>query len=78
VDDSQDIATLKPHGGGGTDFRPVFDWIADQPYQPDALVYLTDGLGAFPQSAPPYPTIWGAIYKGVKYPFGDVVEIEIK
>lgn len=78
VDDSQDIRTLKPHGGGGTDFRPVFDWIDDLPAQPDALVYLTDGRGSFPKSAPPYPVIWGSIYKSSKYPFGDVVEIEIK
>jgi predicted metal-dependent peptidase len=78
VDDSQDISALKPHGGGGTDFRPVFDWIDTQPGQPDALVYLTDGLGSFPDGPPPYPVIWGAIRKGVKYPFGDVVEIEIK
>jgi predicted metal-dependent peptidase len=78
VDDSMEIAGLKPHGGGGTAFEPVFDWISDQSEQPDALVYLTDGLGSFPKSAPPYPVIWGNIHKGSKYPFGDVVDIEIK
>jgi predicted metal-dependent peptidase len=78
VEDSQDIPGLKPHGGGGTDFRPVFDWIDEQPAPPDALVYLTDGLGRFPDQAPAYPVIWGNIYKQAKYPFGEVVEIEIK
>ena len=79
VDDSQDINALKAHGGGGTDFRPVFDWIDAEGVTPDALVYLTDGLGVFPDGAPTYPVIWGAItgYE-VKYPFGDVVDIEIK
>lgn len=78
VDDAQDINALKPHGGGGTDFRPAFDWIDDQPSQPDALVYFTDGMGRFPDSAPAYPVIWGNIFKQSKYPFGEVVEIEIK
>lgn len=79
VDDSQDISSLKAAGGGGTDFRPVFEWIDKEGVTPEALVYLTDGLGSFPGEQPAYPVIWGAI-KGynVKYPFGDVVEIEIK
>jgi predicted metal-dependent peptidase len=78
VDDAQDINALKPHGGGGTDFRPAFDWIDDQPSQPDALVYFTDGMGRFPDSAPAYPVIWGNIFKQSRYPFGEVVEIDIK
>jgi predicted metal-dependent peptidase len=78
-ENTEDVGGLKPAGGGGTDFRPVFDWIEEEGLQPDALVYLTDGLGAFPDSAPRYPVLWGAL-KGynVAYPFGDVVEIEIK
>ena len=79
VENAMDIDGLKPAGGGGTRFEPVFEWIADQSMAPDALVYLTDGLGSFPKDAPAYPVVWGAI-KGynVKYPFGEVVEIEIK
>jgi predicted metal-dependent peptidase len=79
VDDSQDISSLKAAGGGGTRFEPVFEWIEKEGITPEALVYLTDGLGSFPSEQPAYPVIWGAL-KGynVKYPFGDVVEIEIK
>ena len=79
VENAMDIDGLKPAGGGGTRFEPVFDWIDEQSLAPDALVYLTDGLGSFPSQAPGYPVVWGAI-KGynVKYPFGEVVEIEIK
>ena len=62
-------------GGGGTDFRPVFDQIEKLGLQPDALVYLTDGLGSFPRVAPAFPVIWGNIYPNSKYPFGDVVDI---
>ena len=78
ISDPSEISSLKPKGGGGTDFRPVFDWVADNLTYPDALVYLTDGLGSFPEHAPDYPVLWGDIYGHVKYPFGDVVSVPLK
>ena len=45
-------------GGGGTDFRPVFDWLRAGGQRPDALVYFTDACGEFPATAPPYPVLW--------------------
>ncbi len=45
-------------GGGGTSFRPVFEWIADRCLRPDLLLYFTDAQGAFPQDMPDYPVIW--------------------
>lgn len=45
-------------GGGGTDFRPVFDWVAVQDRPPDALVYFTDADGEFPAREPDYPVLW--------------------
>jgi predicted metal-dependent peptidase len=63
-------------GRGGTDFRPVFDEIREMGIKPDALVYLTDGYGDFPQVEPDYPVLWGDITKDPKhYPWGEVVEI---
>lgn len=62
-------------GGGGTSFVPVFDWIEKEGITPDALVYLTDGMGTFPSHEPKYHVIWGSIYEASKYPFGDVVNI---
>lgn len=78
VEQGSDIDHLKPHGGGGTDFRPVFDWIDEQPDTPDALVYLTDLMGSFPDHAPNYPVIWGDIYNKSKPPFGDHVFVDVK
>lgn len=77
--ETEDVGGLKAAGGGGTAFEPVFDWIEQEGITPDALVYMTDGLGSFPAQAPKYPVLWCAM-KGynVQYPFGDVVEIEIK
>lgn len=76
--DSSDLAGLKPHGGGGTDFRPAFDWVEAEGVTPECLVYLTDGMGTFPDRAPSYPTLWGNIYPHAKYPWGDVVQVDIK
>lgn len=65
-------------GGGGTAFEPVFKEVADMGITPDALVYLTDGYGSFPNPKDvPYTVIWGNISPPgvVKYPFGDVVDV---
>lgn len=48
------------YGCGGTDFRPVFDYIDQQRQDPDGtqfrgLLYLSDGCGSFPNKAPDYP-----------------------
>ena len=78
VEDAQDVNALKPLGGGNTDFRPVFDKIEELGLTPDALVYLTDGYGSFPDKAPDYPVVWGDISGRTKYPWGDTVHIDMK
>jgi len=78
IEDTSDLLDVKKKGapgGGGTRFEPVFDKIAELDIQPDALVYLTDGYGSFPTAAPTYSVLWGSISTGVKYPFGEVVEL---
>ncbi len=46
-------------GFGGTDFRPVFDYVDDLVEQGEfenlrGLIYFTDGLGIFPSNCPTY------------------------
>lgn len=66
-------------GRGGTDFRPVFDELAEMGEEPEALIYLTDGYGRFPKEPPPYQVIWGSTTEGkVKYPFGEVVSVPVR
>jgi len=61
-------------GGGGTDFTPVFEWIARESLRPDVLVYFTDAEGDFPPMAPPYPVIW--LVKGrAEVPWGERVQL---
>lgn len=78
VDDLNQIRCKGAPGRGGTDFRPVFERIGEEGWTPDALVYLTDGMGTFPAEAPNFPVIWGSIYPQSKYPFGDVVDVPVQ
>jgi predicted metal-dependent peptidase len=68
------LRDFKLKGGGGTDFRPVFDRVKSLPDSPEAVVYFTDGYGAFPDEHPNYPVVW-VDYGGTEYPFGEVVRI---
>ncbi len=61
-------------GGGGTDFRPVFDWVETESLSPNLLVYFTDAEGDFPKLAPNYPVIWLVKGKGV-VPWGERVQL---
>ena len=61
-------------GGGGTDFTPVFDWVAQQDQTPELLVYFTDCVGKFPKFAPNYSVIW--LVKGqAQPPFGQRIQL---
>lgn len=79
--DPSDVAAMVVRGskgGGGTDFRPVFQYAAELNQEIDCMVYLTDGDGTFPKHAPKFPVVWGDISGDPsKYPFGDVVNIPV-
>ena len=70
-----DTVKLRNLGGGGTDFRPAFEHVAAAEDLPVALIYLTDGDGAFPSEEPEYPVLWATI-KSNQYPFGEVVAVK--
>ena len=49
----------KATGGGGTAFRPVFDYVEKHPeLEPALLIYFTDCYGHYPDRAPAYPVMW--------------------
>lgn len=55
------IEHLELYGFGGTDFRPVFDYVAQLLEQKklkkvNGLLYFTDGAGVYPETEPPYKT----------------------
>lgn len=64
---------LLPVGGGGTSFSPVFDWVSEQPFTPEVVVYLTDGYGDQHHiKQPSYDVVW-LTTDNADFPFGTVV-----
>lgn len=66
-------------GRGGTDFRPAFERFRQTP-TPEAVVYLTDGMGDYPATPPPYPVLWVLSRPGPQWrehlPFGTAIVLE--
>ena len=68
-------------GRGGTDFRPVFEWIekdVEEALEPDAVIYLTDGYGTFPMLEPRWPVVWVVPPSGLddaRFPWGSVIRV---
>jgi predicted metal-dependent peptidase len=61
-------------GGGSTDFRPVFEWAAQQDIQANVLLYFTDGHGTFPKAPPTFPVVW--LVKGkAAVPWGQRIQL---
>ncbi len=56
-------------GGGGTDYRPTFDYIEANLPMNTMLLYFTDGDGWFPKYPPNYEVLW-ALSRPAKVPFG--------
>lgn len=63
-------------GGGGTDFRPPFEYIDKHGLTPTCLIYLTDGYGPFPQHPPSYPVLW-CMTTDIQPPWGEVVKVKL-
>lgn len=65
---------IDPKGGGGTDFKPGFEWLEENGEEPVCILYFTDGYcSSFPQD-PGTPTMWVLTERNrsFKPPFGDV------
>lgn len=68
------VAPRQFAGGGGTSFKPVFDWVERQGTRPDLLLYFTDAEGDFPAAEPDYPVLW--LVKGkAGVPWGQRIQL---
>ena len=66
---SGEILDFSLKGGGGTDFRPAFEYIENELPDTSLLIYFTDAEGTFPENEPLYETIW-VLSKNNNVPFG--------
>jgi predicted metal-dependent peptidase len=67
-------------GGGGTSFKPFFQWVKRENAHGNrpVCIYFTDGYEDFPAVAPDSPVLWLVLPGGLessRYPFGKVVRM---
>ena len=68
---------IEPHGGGGTAFSPVFDYLNKHGIDPIACVFLTDLYCDDYGDEPSFPVLWVATDKDkTDAPFGEVVVMD--
>lgn len=68
---------LQFSSGGGTDFRPGFEYLEQKDIEPKAAIYFTDGeCNRFPKQAPDYPVLWAGTHRRFNPPFGEVLLYE--
>jgi predicted metal-dependent peptidase len=67
--------TFPAIGGGGTDFRPVFQLVEKEGIEPVCLIYLTDLCGSIPSAPPDYPVLWVCTTEKVA-PWGETIRLE--
>jgi len=71
---TDDALDIRPHGGGGTAFSPVFQYLYEHDIEPTACVFLTDLVCHDFGNAPDYPVLWVSTYAD-DAPFGEVVKM---
>jgi len=70
------IEQAKACGGGGTSFRPAFEWVAQRGLTPACLIYLTDLYGDWPEAAPEYPVLWLCTTDATAPEWGETIRID--
>lgn len=72
-----ELSKLLLSGGGGTDFKPVFNWIKKEFNNDiDSLCFFTDLYGDFPKLPTLYETFWITDTTDTKPPFGRTLLLE--
>ena len=74
-----DLLAIIPYGGGGTDFRVIFEYIQYELYDklPACIVVFTDGQGPYPveSQAMGIPVLWILDNNNITPPWGSVIRI---
>ena len=73
--EDDDELHVEPHGGGGTAFSPIFEFIDEQGIDPAACAVLTDLYCSDFGDDPGYPVLWVSTSSKDSAPFGQVVSM---
>ena len=77
IEPDEDV-NLTAKGGGGTDFKPGFEWMKQNDINPKAVIYFTDLCCSSYPPEPEFPVLWiknGGYQFYENPPFGEVVEM---
>ena len=81
IEDETDLMSIRPKGGGGTDFDVTFEYVRKhmQDQLPASIVILTDGYAPFPdeKEAMGIPVLWLLNNEEVTPPWGKIARIQI-
>jgi len=73
----EEIEKIEVNGRGGTEVRPVFDYIEKNNINVDNMVYFSDMCIFDYPDQPHYPTMWVSSYsRGEPAPFGETVYLK--
>jgi predicted metal-dependent peptidase len=74
-----ELLELRPSGGGGTRFQPVFEHFAETGERYCGMIYFSDMMGNLQEcEEPPFPVIWADIgYDHPREPFGTRVMVPL-
>jgi len=75
----KDVGKMKPIGGGGTNFKKIFEYIAqyDEDELPSVVIIITDGCAEFPDESETLdiPVIWLIIDSDIESPWGECLHV---
>ena len=71
---SGDTLDVELRGGGGTDYRPAFEYIEQNFDDTKLVLYFTDLEGKYPRERPNYEVKWITSKIG-EIPFGELIEL---
>lgn len=74
-----DVLKIRPRGGGGTSFSPIFDYVSQNCLEdpPASIIILTDGYAPFPDESESHgiPVLWIINNEEVTPPWGKIARI---
>ena len=73
----EDLKRIKPVGGGGTAFEPIFEYVNKLDKKPQKLIIMTDGYAPFPskKTLDNISVLWVINNRVIEPPFGEVIRI---
>lgn len=77
IESAEELAFIKPKGGGGTDMGLGLDFVREMEIKPETLVVLTDGYTPWGSPIDGVDIIWGVTDKNITAGHGKTIHVEV-